>query len=188
MLRKLLESMNCFAASIWRFLCAKQWKCSSVDGRKTTNERQTRNELIGPNFRDWSEFSTDWSERRTIGPNSERLVRILNNWSKFRTIGPNFRKIGLNFEQMTSLTLRPRWTCWRSEICQSVKCQKKLAWTDLDRVSLKKFVKQSSVKIKKSVWTGLDKVKKGPLQRQVSLQKVSSRLVTQKDLIWQEVQ
>ncbi len=39
--------------------------------------------------------------------------------------------------------------------------KKKLAWTDLDRVSFKKFVKQSSVEIKKSAWTGLDKVKKG---------------------------
>ena len=26
MLRKTVESMNCFAASMWRFLCAKQWK------------------------------------------------------------------------------------------------------------------------------------------------------------------
>ena len=52
---------------------------------------------------------------------------------------------------------------------QVLVAEKKLAWTDLDRVSFKKFVKQSSVEIKKSAWTGLDKVKKGPLQRQVSL-------------------
>ncbi len=36
-----------------------------------------------------------------------------------------------------------------------------MAWTDLDRVSFKKFVKKSSVEIKKSAWTGLDKVKRG---------------------------
>ncbi len=64
--------------------------------RRTNDER--RNELIGPNFRDWSELligpnserlvriSNDWSEFRTIGPNSERLVRISNDWSEFRTI------------------------------------------------------------------------------------------------------
>ncbi len=35
MLRKTLESMNCNAAPMWRFLCAKQLiKCSSVGGRK----------------------------------------------------------------------------------------------------------------------------------------------------------
>ena len=39
--------------------------------------------------------------------------------------------------------------------------EKKLAWTDLDRVSFKKFVKQSNVEIEKSAWTGLDKVKNG---------------------------
>jgi hypothetical protein len=49
-------------------------------------KRRTNDELIGPNFRDWSEFSTDWSECRTIGPNS-------NDWSKFRTIGPNSERM-----------------------------------------------------------------------------------------------
>ena len=37
--------------------------------------------------------------------------------------------------------------------------EKKSAWTDLDRVSFKKFVKELNVEIKKSAWTGLDKVK-----------------------------
>jgi hypothetical protein len=41
--------------------------------------------------------------------------------------------------------------------------EKKLAWTDLDKVSFKKFVRVSTVEIKKSAWTGLDKVKKGLL-------------------------
>ncbi len=36
-----------------------------------------------------------------------------------------------------------------------------MAWTDLDKVSFKKFVKQSSVEIKKLAWTGLDKMKRG---------------------------
>ena len=36
--------------------------------------------------------------------------------------------------------------------------QKKSAWTDLDRVSFKKFVKESNVEIKKSAWTDLDRV------------------------------
>jgi hypothetical protein len=54
--------------------------------------------------------------------------------------------------------------------------KKKLAWTDLDRVSFKKFVKQSSVEIKKSAWTGLDKVKKA--SSAASVFKISSRLAT----------
>ncbi len=80
------------------------------------------------------------------------LVRIPIDWSEFRTIGPNS-------ERMTSCERRER--VWRSEICQSVKCPKKLAWTDLDRVSFKKFVKESNIEIEKSAWTGLGKVKKG---------------------------
>ncbi len=36
--------------------------------------------------------------------------------------------------------------------------EKKSAWTDLDRVSFKIFVKESNVEIKKSVWTDLDRV------------------------------
>jgi hypothetical protein len=39
--------------------------------------------------------------------------------------------------------------------------KKKSAWTDLEKVSFKKFVKESNVEIKKSAWTGLDKDKKG---------------------------
>jgi hypothetical protein len=39
--------------------------------------------------------------------------------------------------------------------------KKKSAWTDLDRVSFKKFVKESNVEIEKSAWTDLGKVKKG---------------------------
>jgi hypothetical protein len=42
--------------------------------------------------------------------------------------------------------------CWRPK--------KKSAWTDLDRVSFKKFFKESNDKIEKSAWIGLDKVKK----------------------------
>jgi hypothetical protein len=38
---------------------------------------------------------------------------------------------------------------------------KKLAWTDLDRVSFKKIFKESNIEIEKSAWTGLGKVKKG---------------------------
>jgi hypothetical protein len=110
--------------------------------RQTKDKRRMTNQL------------TEWSEFSRLVRILERLVRIPNDWYEFRTIGPNS-------EWMTSLMLRPYGTCWRSEICQSVKCQKKLAWTDLDRVSFKKFVKQSSVKIKKLAWTGLDKVKRG---------------------------
>ncbi len=40
---------------------------------------------------------------------------------------------------------------------------KKSAWTDLDKVSFKKFVKESKVKIKKLAWTGLDKFNKNCL-------------------------
>jgi hypothetical protein len=45
--------------------------------------------------------------------------------------------------------------------------QKKLAWTDLDRVSFKNLSESQNVEIKKSAWTGLDKVKKGPLAASV---------------------
>ena len=39
--------------------------------------------------------------------------------------------------------------------------EKKSAWTDLDRVSFKKFGKESNVEIEKSAWTSLSKIKKG---------------------------
>jgi hypothetical protein len=45
-----------------------------------------------------------------------------------------------------------------SEIFKVLNAKKKLAWTDLDKVSFKKFVKESNVEIKKSAWTDLDKV------------------------------
>jgi hypothetical protein len=50
-----------------------------------------------------------------------------------------------------------------SDVAKFVKvlnAQKKLAWTDLDKVNFKKIVKESNVEIEKSAWTGLDKVKK----------------------------
>jgi hypothetical protein len=54
--------------------------------------------------------------------------------------------------------------------------QKKLAWTDLDRVSFKKFVKQSSVEIEKSAWSDLDK--SNWASSAASVFKFSSGLVT----------
>ena len=111
--------------------------------------------MIGPNFRNWSEF-------RTIGPNAEQLVRIPNDWSEFRTIGPNS-------EQLTSLTsvfskIESVELLCCSDVedlcakqfkkCSSVGVQKKKsAWTDLDRVSFKKFFKESMFKSKN--WRGL---------------------------------
>ncbi len=44
--------------------------------------------------------------------------------------------------------------------CQSVDAKKKSAWTDLDKVSFKKYVKESNVEIKKLAWTDLEKDKK----------------------------
>jgi hypothetical protein len=55
---------------------------------------------------------------------------------------------------------------------QSVECPKKSAWTDLDRVSTKKFVKESNVEIEKSAWTGLDRVKKASSTASVSSKSV----------------
>ena len=55
--------------------------------------------------------------------------------------------------------IREMFKCWSPK--------KKSAWTDLDRVSFKKFFKESNDKIEKSAWIGLDKSKR-PLQRQVS--------------------
>ncbi len=155
---KIDELLCCFDVKVLVCKAVKMFKAwwSKNDERTTNDERRT-NELIGPNFWlvrifDWSEFQligtnsdrlvripNDWFESRTIGPNSERLARIPNDWSEFRTIGRKMLK------------------CWRPK--------KKSAWTDLDRVSFKKFVKESNVEIEKSAWTGLDKVKKWPLQR-----------------------
>ena len=56
--------------------------------------------------------------------------------------------------------------------------KKKSAWTDLDKVSFKKFVKESNVEIKKSAWTGLDKVKKKASSAASVFKKLSPRLVT----------
>jgi hypothetical protein len=72
-----------------------------AEKRRTNDERRTTNErMIGPNFRDWSEF-------RSTGTNSDRLVRIPNDWSEFRTIGPNdwseFRTIGPNSERLVRI-------------------------------------------------------------------------------------
>jgi hypothetical protein len=54
-----------------------------------------------------------------------------------------------------------RFLCAKQfENVQVLMAEKKSAWTDLDKVSFKKFVKESNVEIKKSAWTGLDKVKK----------------------------
>ncbi len=64
----------------------------------------------------------------------------------------------------------------KSKNVQVVNGRKKSAWTDLDRVSFKKFVKESNVKIEKSAWTGLDKVKKG--LSAASVFRISSRPVT----------
>jgi hypothetical protein len=43
---------------------------------------------------------------------------------------------------------------------QVLMAEKKSAWTDLDRVSFKKFGKESNVEIEKLAWTDLGKVKK----------------------------
>jgi hypothetical protein len=134
-------------------VCKAIWKISSVGGRKMTNERRKTNdkrrttkderrtnELIGSNF-------------CLIGPNSERLVRI-------RTIGPSPNDWS-EFWTNDEFDVAIGWTCWRSEICQSVKCPKKnLAWTDLDQVDFEKISSKSQW-IENSAWTGLDKVKKG---------------------------
>jgi hypothetical protein len=47
-----------------------------------------------------------------------------------------------------------------SKNVQVLVAEKKSAWTDLDRVSFKKFSKSQSVEIEKLAWTGLGKVKK----------------------------
>jgi hypothetical protein len=141
------------------------FKCFVAENdERTTNKRRT-NELIGPNFRDLIGTNSDrLVQIPTIGPNSEQLVRIPNDWSEFRTND--------EFDVATDMNA--------SDVLKFVKvlnAQKKLAWTDLDRVSFKKFVKQSSVKIKKLAWTGLGKVKKA--SSAASVFKISSQLVTQ---------
>ena len=43
-------------------------------------------------------------------------------------------------------------------LSKRVEAEKKSAWTDLDKVSFKNFVKESNVEIQKLAWTDLDKV------------------------------
>jgi len=64
--------------------------------------------------------------------------------------------------------------CKAVENVQVLEAEKKSAWTDLDRVSFKKFSKSQNVEIEKSAWTGLDKSKR-PLQRQVSFKILQDR-------------
>jgi hypothetical protein len=79
----------------------------------------------------------------------------------------------------TALLLRCGGSCVQSN-SKNVKCwcpKKKLAWTDLDKVSSKKrFFKESNIKIEKSTWTDLGKVKRA--SSVASVFKISSRLVT----------
>ena len=140
--RKTVESMNCFAAPMWRFLCAKQFEKYQVlvaekwrtnDERRTTkDERQKTNDE-----------RTNWLVRIFVWlvriPNdlseSERLVRV-------RTIGPNS-------ERMTSLTLL---LVERADVVKFVKvsnAQKKFG-VDWPRPSQfrKNFFKESMFKSK----------------------------------------
>ena len=50
--------------------------------------------------------------------------------------------------------------CNAVENVQVLEAEKKSAWTDLDRVSLKKILQRVNVQIEKSAWTGLGKSKK----------------------------
>jgi hypothetical protein len=67
----------------------------------------------------------------------------------------------------------------RPKLTKLTKCElpkKKLAWTDLDKVSFKKFVRVSKVKIEKLAWTGLDKVKKVSSKASVSSRSLSLKV------------
>ena len=146
---------------------------------------------------EWSEcevrISIDWSKIRSnrpnvrykfrsIGPNSDRMVRILLEWSEFRTNGLNSARMvripnkwsesGFDVAKFVEV-LMPRkkisvdWPIQGQfqKICQRIECWNQKIGVDWSRQSQKRF-----------------------LPTQVSLQKVSSQLVTQKVLIWQEVQ
>ena len=160
-------------------VCKAIWKCSSFDGRKTTNERRTTNEertnwlvrifVIGPNFRLIGPNSERLVRIRTIGPNSERLVRIPNDWSEFRTIGPNSEKLGWILNEWRV------WRCYRVELADVVKFVKvsngqKEIGVDWPRPS--QFQKNLQ-RVKRRNWKiGVDRSRqsqKRPLQRQVSL-------------------
>ena len=89
---KLLESMNCKAAPMWRFLCAKQWKkCSSVGGRK----KSAWTDLDQVNFQKKSSMSKcsnrkigmDWSRQSQKGLFSGKCLLIF-----FRTGHPGVAK------------------------------------------------------------------------------------------------
>ena len=92
MLRKTfgIDELQC-CSDVEVLVCNAVKKCTSVGGRKTTNERRTKND---ERTNDWSEFSRfDWYEFRSIGTNSDRLVQIPIDWSEFRTIGPNSERM-----------------------------------------------------------------------------------------------
>ena len=98
------ELLCCFDVKVLVCKAMKMFKSwwPKNDERTTKDERRT-NELIGPNFCD------------LIGTNSDRLVRIPNDWSKFRT-NDEWRVRCCDWRERV----------WRSEICQSVKCPKKI--------------------------------------------------------------
>jgi hypothetical protein len=70
--------------------------------------------------------------------------------------------------------LEPLELC--SENFKVLNAKKKLAWTDLDKVSFKKIFRVKNAEIEKLAWTGLGKVKKA--SSVASVFKISSRLVT----------
>ncbi len=72
---------------------------------------------------EWMEFRSDWTEFRPIGRNSD-------------LIGRNLELIGRNSELI------------ERNVVKVLMPEKKSAWTDLDRVSFKKFVKESNVEMK----------------------------------------
>jgi hypothetical protein len=110
-----------------------------------------------------SNAATDLTRRRGNGATRQRIDEATRQRSNAATEqrgnGLTWRRIDEATRQRSNAATRQR-ICWM-KICQSVECQKKLAWTDLDRVSFEKILQSQNVEIEKSAWTGLGKVKKG---------------------------
>jgi hypothetical protein len=157
---KLLESKNCNAAPMWRFLCAMQLKCSSVGGRKKIGvdwprPSQFRKKIFNVQMFKSKKQNNAATKRRGDGATWCPIDEATRQRSNAAT---DWRGDAATEQRGNGLTWRR--ICWM-KICQSVECQKKLAWTDLDRVSFEKILQSQNVEIEKSAWTGLGKVKKG---------------------------
>jgi hypothetical protein len=101
-------------------------KCSNIGGRKTTNERRTTND----------ERTNDWSDGSMVRWFDGSMDRWID--------GPNSRNFDAVYDAAFNAVYDAAFDATIDGVntneTKTSKCQtqKKLAWTDLDRVSFKK--------------------------------------------------